>query len=728
MGAGISDLDWGKDETHDYDMWGWKADMDGPFPGGPPQHAWSEFYREGFPSQGRGEYGQFPVNSQNEAYSIGLAAQSDDVLQSFGASLTDPKWLWSETEGYYAVGPKGKLAPRFATVDGGGWGLVKDPDVCTPLNYPNCSLKTFRQKDPFIQQWSAKPFIGTLSVPANWSGDGPELQFQLPGPAPGGQKSMMDRWLDSIDLIVHNYKAGLYDSLKDVNSKDTSNWDPCDQPGILESFFPVVTAIFTAGVMRYLDIQGVLGEPAAGLVTLNVALFGYHVGKYSFVKGDDIFTGENKEVIEALEKDMAKDLLRAGAIASGLTLGPPLADNLNVDNVTAVQVGLGIGTYLLLQNAMEDFLIQQIQMQGVFAFPVFFLFGLFKGIRKFFCHVGNWGQQACFGGEGSAARKEFPDARLWDVASMAIMLTDEALTDTLWTRDSPEAEFILRGMLTGPAMMYAGADPTTEPIGLYASHMVNPIGLIMPIEAGAATLNVGDQVQNLPTNRYEAKVGSWTGADYDTTSWGTLLLHARYGCNNFRVILEGTEEEPDPTMKAVDQRVSQTLKSWMDALITAASNPSNIQKQGEIPGLESGLTPLQPIGMDPLVTCAYYLEDFDPTVTMSPAKQADFYDAIVARSKVAPALTHFSCPAYETGQIMAFTDMYMAMTGSGTDPNTVFLNLSNFANGYTDAGNNSLLFQCGVARVLSAQGWDKKLKSEFQTVLQQWLSLSCKVV
>jgi len=596
MGVGSSDLDWGKPEDENRDMWGYKGGMTTP-----PQHVWSEFYLEGFPSLGRGARNQ----DGSVPPKIGLIAQDVDRLTVFGGQFDENNNKWTTDIGKQGTIQNQAYPLKFGGVNGGGWGDAwkkqgPDAKVCTPENYPVCSMSRFRAYAPTLYQWQSKPFQGYHDNETGVTTMATEV---------GDQRNMMNEWLHRIDDMVTQYQSGAFDGLRNVNDSDTRNWDPCSEPGTLETVLPLGTAAVLVYLVRLIDLTSLVGAQEETLLQLSAAALGFHVGKFLFAQGRGIWSGDKTEE-EELRAAMANDVLFAAASLVAIPVGSFLSDQLsyNYDWATprVLEISSAVAAYLIFRNQFSEWLIEQIRVGGYGAYPITFLLSLVGQVEKFFCRAGNWGQQACMD------TKRLPYSRYWDVGSLAAMLVDSARDETGWSRDDPRTEFVYRGLLTTPAFLYAGTEENEIP-GLYHTHLVNPIGLIMPVETDAFPAQTGLNRSHW-VNWYSANLASWTG-DFDVTKFGVGDFHLRYACQNFQVLMEGDEKTVNTKEEAVDALVASNLKKWVNALVAKAQDPSYLVQQKTIPGLqESGYT--FPKGLPVLYGYQKYLktcaDDYEP--------------------------------------------------------------------------------------------------------------------
>jgi hypothetical protein len=606
MGAGISDLDWGRD-------WGPNRDMWGHIPDGmqkPPQQVWSELYRKGAPPEGRG---YIPKTIQvGEEFTSIFPGQNEDILKSFGPQLQGGL-LCADGESCPQLNQAKNVmyGMKFASVNPNpkGWHPTKVEGVgltCVPQHFPFvseernaplCDMRDFRNGAPIVEQfpggWQSK--VTQVALPY---GNQPGFQYKDPiVQKSGNQVNVMDEWLRSIELVVAAYKNNEFEELDRVNSLDTKDWDPCDGgESALIKILPVLSGAFTAWGSGLFDLTPVLGADANFVFRVGSFLVGYHVAMYVYAVGDSFFGGD-RNAKEKYEDAIAQDITVSLGIIGGIALTPSIQNALWEYNTNEYVIMIPTSAILakFADSWVAPFLAIQIQRGGFLASPIAFGIALtktvFHAIEYTVCRIGHWGEEACLG-------KEFPDSRLWDVGSLAALLTDKAIDD-YWhcNRNDPRAEFMMRGFLLSPAFMWAGTSEDNFP-GLYSKYLTNPLGLIMPIDSVVNTNEDGTILitdPNNPRNDYQATalgnafsgfLLSWSGEE-DPIAWGAGVLRNRFACQNFKVLLKGDEtatSDSPSDWQDVDIAVAENLKTWSDSLRRKAEDPSNIYAVGQIKG------------------------------------------------------------------------------------------------------------------------------------------------
>ena len=273
------------------------------------------------------------------------------------------------------------------------------PSLCTPENFPNCDVVAMRNMAPTMQLFDGKTY------------------------------NTMDMYSLSIDdAYTKGYVGGGFDALAAVNENDTSTYDPCDNPSVIETVVPL-TAGIAAGTFasRIILPAFASGKTVAGFVA-PIVMTGSFVTGWSLglaqLRGWGDNSAEYKQAAYAI-------VISAGAVA-----GAFVADAVNAG--PGVQAGVAGGVVYLSTTAIpsvELFLERSGFLTG-------FLFGLVdvisNGMQRFFCSLSADSFEAC------ADKGEHPTGRRWDVATVAGKLTDEVCEREGWSRDDPRAEFVFR--------------------------------------------------------------------------------------------------------------------------------------------------------------------------------------------------------------------------------------------------------------------------------------------
>jgi hypothetical protein len=543
MGAAATRVDWGKTPLPGYDLWGYNP------PGLiPSQNQWSELMTVGFPPgtpQGSG----LPYN---QAY---VAGQANDVLEVFGQNPS------TKTDTLLISGVP--QIQQFANIHNEGtfWPpIAGDSTVCDPSTYPNCNLATFRANaptiNPYAQWWS-----GVDLTPSG----GSSIVHSPAGPA----IDAMDNWLTKVDATYKNYAVGGLEALKEVNPEDTSDYDPCDQPSILEFLFPVATGVALSLSIDVVGFEFVGALSQEGKLVLQITLFGigFYGAKAALQRGK-LFWGNNEEAREDADK-----AANFATIGGGFVIASTIAYYSDLSNSQQLLAG-GVGsliTYKIMQYKVSQILYLASFSTGILGL----LLNGFEGISYFLCRLQNWAASACDDGE------KHPHARRWDVASLAARLTDLACEQEGWQRDSAQAEFVYRGLVTNPNFMNAAKLPADKSI--YQQTTVNPIGQVVPVQASVI-------YNPFAKDKYDGwSETGWSFTGTEQAGW-TATDQNRFACQNFEVLLDGGEgpnaaRSKDSTGR--DRTLATNFHNWLQKLIEKARDPYMITKQALIPGLTS---------------------------------------------------------------------------------------------------------------------------------------------
>ena len=414
------------------------------------------------------------------------------------------------------------------------------PSLCTPENFPNCDVVAMRNMAPTMQLFDGKTY------------------------------NTMDMYSLAIDdAYTKGYVGGGFDALAAVNENDTSTYDPCDNPSVIETVVPL-TAGIAAGTFasRIILPAFASGKTVAGFVA-PIVMTGSFVTGWSLglaqLRGWGDNSAEYKQAAYAI-------VISAGAVA-----GAFVADAVNAG--PGVQAGVAGGVVYLSTTAIpsvELFLERSGFLTG-------FLFGLVdvisNGMQRFFCSLSTDSFEAC------ADKGEHPTGRRWDVATVAGKLTDEVCEREGWSRDDPRAEFVFRGLVTGPSMMSA-ATPGTY--ALFNEQLVNPIGSVYEAPWQNAGPPSGPNMW-APLGQ----VAGWDGAQSGLLDAAGSNL---YACQNWDVLRNGAQSNGTPQSAALKDTFdhwigNDDLETKVGVLVQAAYDPANISKMRHISGMNAPAIP-----------------------------------------------------------------------------------------------------------------------------------------
>lgn len=448
----------------------------------------------------------------------------------------------------YPLTGTGTLDEPQAWIDQPLWGRVNEPfnqsaTLCTPDNFPDCDVNAMRQYAPTMQLFDGKTY------------------------------NAMDMYSLAIDdAYTKGYVGGGFDAIAAVNENDTSTYDPCDNPSVIETVVPL-TAGIAAGTFtsRIILPTFASGKTVAGFVA-PVVMTGSFVAGWSLglaqLRGWQDNSAQYKQAAYAI------------VISGGAVLGAFVADAVNAGPM--VQAGVACGVVYLSTTAIPGVELV-LERSG---FLTGFLFGLVdvisNGMQRFFCGLTTDSFEAC------ADKGEHPKGRRWDVATVAGKLTDEVCEREGWARDDPRAEFVFRGLVTGPAMMSAAAPGTYS---LFDNQLVNPIGSIYenPWTTTSSTTPTSAPYQW----EFFGTVAGWDGAQ---SGWKDAAGSNLYACQNWDVLRNGAQSNGTPQSAALKDTFdhwigNDDLETKVGVLVQAAYDPANISKMRHISGMNAPAIP-----------------------------------------------------------------------------------------------------------------------------------------
>lgn len=601
MGVGAStDTNWAQPPTGDRDYWGYT-------PGGlvPSQRQWSQLYVDGIPPfhAAVNPYSFAMAQAQsNKTYQFGNSGQGADILQTFGPTLpTDSRggnaggWVFN---GRYDQLPT--PTQMFPLANSNAWNWKADQTYCTPETYPQCDMSQWMQENdkgvhPFASWWGEVVDVqnqpgGNLSVVTNVQLL-PEVPQAVDVPA---------RWNKMVNDVTENYLAGNLEALDSVNSQNTAGFDPCEGSGFFEKVLPLLTgaaAVVIPNLFGF-EIITVLPADTKAALDLTLALVGYDAGKVAYL-------GADSRAQRYKEKAATAVCLGAGYIGGSIGVNYVVDSPTPLVHYGAAAAGAWLTNRLLYEPVLVSFVPAAfgLGLAGL-------LFRILDDISGFFCRLANWGYLAC-------NDPKFADARKWDVASVAAQIADRVAAGEGWSKEDPRREFVFRGLVTGPALLYAATDDTDKP-GIFRDRRTNPLGSWLQVHTSNAGIgsNNGGEV----TQFFNGEYSSITGGDETTGWWGNHQDHNRYACNNMDIILKGweykgykddSESGPEKERDALlSERLNvdyetQTLGTWIKELVAKARDPNNIRAQGQIGGLQGATEPRFDYDSDVyLKTCA----------------------------------------------------------------------------------------------------------------------------
>lgn len=542
MGGWQSLPKWDRQYPPDWDEWGYR-----PYNSTPSQHVWSEWYQGDFK----------PPDPVGTAFPV-LMGTTDDRLQNFGnVNSNNKRAAW--WDGYT------EYAPQYAHVINVPWDPQSDETMCTPDKYPNCSMQKMADNVKLTSWQNNAVVVGR-----------PHVSTPEPGVPGTVVYNPVTTYAEAIDNLARHYASGGFDYLSQVNTNDTSAYDPCAGPSFFEIIMPLaIGGGMTLAVDRFGGTFLQTLPPSVQPVTmLCTFLFGFHYTR-----------GALESILDpgSRDEDIAK---AADAVAIALTYaaGAVVGDAYNNQYATepsdAYSPIAGAVVALTVAPAIQPTILLAIKAGTFNGIALGLINVVVKGVSYFFCRLINWGADAC---EDSQVN---PDARRWDVASLCAKLTNIACDREGWSKESAQAEFVFRALLTNPAWMYAANVSTNNPYVDMTG--TNPLGSIVQVQTkntGYYKADRGVFDYSIEEDKYSLSglnMGGTFGSDNDTSY---------FACQNWDALFCDDDEDPskcnvpDAGHKPETLLFAQNMKKWLNSAINAAYDPNNIRKMNEIPGL-----------------------------------------------------------------------------------------------------------------------------------------------
>jgi hypothetical protein len=516
-----------------------------------------------------------PQNSWNEALNYG----GDNTHMRF--NIPNTQFTWGATEG---------LLTSFGTINQPG-GYPQLYDIAQGLpnrsRYVDGEYMSVKQQPKPYSTWKSQCDGDTCTdLPTCTPDTFPNCTMQQMMEA-GGEASFFDGktqnagriYADSVNrAYAKAFVGGGIEALQQVNTSEHSTFDPCSGPGLLELLLPLGAA--AAGVAIY----SYYGKPeltlAAGSQVADagmIVVFGF---MYNYSKGLLEYLNEPSNI--HFER-AARFLVYPAGIYGGYQLGTVAFNNTSQQgNQTYFQIsGAAVGVSL-----SERWLVMPVSkalskgsflgglLLGGFGF-------IMRGMSHFWCAL-TTNQDSCT----ALDQVEFQDSRRWDAASIAAMLTLEVCEREGWTKDTAEAQFVFRGLLSGPALMTAPMTSQSAPT-IFDQTLANPMGYTY----------AGRWQQEFPAHselqhtRFKRSHNIY-GWDGDVAGWGDMGNSNLYSCENWDVMREGLQQNTHPGTKALKRKFDSWIGNWKDpgspagVLVAAAKVHANIEAMKHIPGWE----------------------------------------------------------------------------------------------------------------------------------------------
>ena len=566
-----------------------------------PQHGWSQLYTVGPPDI------DYAGTKQN------VAGQVVDRLETFGG-VSKSEATFGVYGGYtYSTGNNdnstsltGLGFPQFSALKSGAMDLNQN---CTPLTYPSCSLTQMQESAPVLQRYEDY-YVTRHVTPGNYT------TFVAPSAQSTPPERQFVTWRDAIDLNTSRYANDDFDALSEVNDKDTSDYNPCDKPSLLDHYLPFLVGGGVSVLTHNYVFDG-LDETVRALLDAGVfsTLFNVTKSELGSVRYGKVGDDDDRDARKFYTEKAADCATLLFGAAGGMYLGQNVASLQDQTFTPLLPFATASAAKTLLQPVMAKVLLATSNA----ASPLFFVGDIVRWFSNLFCNLSSYQQAAC----DDFDQDRHPHARRWDVSSLAAMLTDEACANELWNRSDPRAKFVFRSLITNPSFMAAAVSANNTPI--YGRIGVNPLGQVVSLHENVVNfpqpLDKGTKVGNLmAVHGADTNVASFTGTVSE--GWQTDTQN-RFACQNFETLIRGTMKNPDPNGN--DVVLANNLRSWLEAAVVAARDPTNIWKQDMIPGFRDHIPVVPYACSDYLAHCN---KDFSATTGFG-------FDRVVDRGRFA---------------------------------------------------------------------------------------------
>lgn len=430
-----------------------------------------------------------------------------------------------------------------------------NPKLCNPENFPDCDMTPMQVAAPQLLMWDDQ-----IYEPFN------------------AYRKAVD------DVYTNGFVNGGIEAWDDVNQDDTSGYDPCNNPTLIEILLPLILAGGSAFLMKKYGVPPLMdaGLPAdvGDVLVIGSLVFGWNISR-------GILTGEGDQSI--YYDNAAKALLYPAAFIGGTYLGDYAFQNTTVQ-ITEEQFEIigGVGLVWLaspLQKTVTNVLILGL---GPVKLIIGLVNGLLGGVVSFFCKAVTGNYDSC------EDKTTFATGRRWDVPSVAGMLTREVMEREGWQADDPRTEFVFRGLVTGPGMMDITSNSGKT---IFDNVGVNPLGQIYQLPW---YIN-GDTNQNVFT--YDA--ANSFGWDGDVSGVMDTANHNLFACQKWEVMRYGDQEPASFSSQDVARKFDDWIGNWEKdtdgSLTKAAHDPAKVQAMHHIRGWAG-------MGTEPLTNCQKAVE------------------------------------------------------------------------------------------------------------------------
>jgi hypothetical protein len=401
---------------------------------------------------------------------------------------------------------------------------------------------------------------------------------------------------ESANRAYNNFfLSGGPEALEAVNTSEHSTFDPCSDPSLVEFLLPLAGAIIAVGVYTN------YGKPEVTLLANSqiadagdIILFFF---AYNYVRGVTTYFFEpSNKYFERAARALAYPLgLAVGYWAGGEVYG---ATSQQASLQTFQYVGMAAGLYLT-ENALVPALSVILSKSGAIPSLIIGSLGwLTHVVSKFWCMFTS-NLDSCE--QWDDQDNGLQDSRRWDVVSIASKLTLEVCEREGWQKNDPRAEFVFRGLITGPAMLTAPMDQGGNKDNMFQNTLVNPLGFVYQGRWQQAYNATDFDKQPFPQFQRSQNIAGWDG---DIAGAADVANSNLYSCENWDVMRNAKQQ----VTHAQAFTLRKTFDKWIGSteygggtLVNAANDPNQLALMKRIPGWELGepltILPIAPIEM-----------------------------------------------------------------------------------------------------------------------------------
>lgn len=406
--------------------------------------------------------------------------------------------------------------------------------ICNPENFPNCTMRPILHAENIFTDW------------ANQEWKAGEL------------------WAQTIDNLYDKfYVNGNVDALSQINTQDTSAYDPCNKPGFLAQIGPILMGWISGGLFQKFlaaDLRNTLSNNTMIAWGAGTFFIGYFLMRAAL----DVFGAEDTNLWWSST---------SFAVPMGMTIGDYIISKGTANASPQVIYWVSVlGSMITIRPIAQRLL----SLPAPLSFVLGLIGTIFTFIGDFVCRLTNPIPDACAVGKDSDPKdpeRLFADARRWDAPSIAAKLTDEICSLEGWDRDDPRAEFAFKAFLTGPAMLDAARPPNSEqmPMWTVRGHG-NPLGSIYEPVASQWISPNANEIQ------YGSQADSVAGWDGNVGGYWSIANHNSFACQNWEIM---RFDEFAPELQTPEaQYVKDTFTKWIKSVRDAANVPGNLIHAG----------------------------------------------------------------------------------------------------------------------------------------------------